>query len=629
MAKAFTVHLHQNSVDSHQTNPAWVLTFIRWKNRNPNKFKEYKLATLAPLVVTNDCISVSVSVDKSSHTPSMQCILLAGDVNYFAAVAPGDFVFINMLDSQKKADEVASRAADGQAINGFHDGFKGLFKIQSTRQVLGTDPGTGVKQYAFQISGFAFTELNSVMYFNPYLLGDNANNAFLFLTNIGKEFNQLVGDKLNRNCHKILKILIEATLGFGIQKEGKKITKKINEKNVELLKSPNTHYFVPEMVGNLLGISNAKAAKHIIKFLMGIQSYAGAAEQTDYSIGLNPKNLIKNGPFLEVKGVPIQGTTQIQADYWNQVEVWSIYNQYLNSPVNEIFTTFRTDPNGLVMPTVVIRQIPFSSEEYKGSLVTRFLNLPRWKPEAEIVKAFNLGRDEVGRKNFVQVFGRIAVADDQQAGIAEQISVGNYVFDIEDVKRSGLRPYIIQNNFDTPEDASTAAKSAFKSPQWARLLADCVIGSHLKVNGTFSLVGIEEPIAVGDNFEFDDIVFHIEGLQHTCRINPDGRREFETIVTVSHGVDLRSSSQRTIYANMDNTSGYEERIRDHENEAVLPGYSDTQYISRLKDTDGEHAGQKADPENTNFNLINKSSQSPKPKKSKKTATPAKPKKRQP
>lgn len=589
MAKAFTVTLDQNTGDSHQVSPSWVLTFVRWKNVNPKKFEGNASETLPPLIITNDCVSLSVSIDKASHTPSMNCVLLPGEINYLAAIHPGDFVFVNMLDSQKEAEEIVLKADKKQPINGFSSGFKGLFKIQSVRQVLAVDPSSGTKQYAFQVNGFAFTELNNVMYFNPYLLGDSPDNQFLFLTNIGNEWNQLVGDKLNRNCHQILKILIEATVGYGIPKKSSKIIKKINGQDVQLLKSPNTHYFVPQDVGSLLGISNAKAVKDIILFLMGIQSYEEGVDSHDYSKGLNPKKINKNGSFLEIQGAPIQGTTQIQAEYWNQVETWSIYSQYLNSPINEMFTTFRTDTTGSIMPTVVIRQIPFSSEQYSG-ISTKFLNLPRWRPTGEIIKGFNIGRDEVGRKNFVQVFGRIAVSDNPDAGISEQISAENYVFDLEDVKRNGLRPYIIQNNFDTPKDNTVFSKSNFSSPEWARLLADCVIGQHLKVSGTFSLVGIQEPIAVGDNFEFDNIVFHIEGLQHNCRINPDGRREFETIVTVSHGIDLRSDSKNQIYANMDNVSSYEERVRDQQKEAVLPGYSNDQYVSNSSEQISKNAG---------------------------------------
>ncbi|HEY5234950.1 MAG TPA: hypothetical protein VIJ14_02130, partial [Rhabdochlamydiaceae bacterium] len=96
----------------HVTSPSWVLTFVRWKYRDTYRVNEainshpnqnisalnLLKSTLDPLVVINDCISVSTTCNKNSFMPTMEATLLQTDVNYLTAVAPGDFVLINMVN---------------------------------------------------------------------------------------------------------------------------------------------------------------------------------------------------------------------------------------------------------------------------------------------------------------------------------------------------------------------------------------------------------------------------------------------------------------------------------------------------------------------------------------------------
>ena len=165
----------QAGVGVHQTSPAWVLTFVRWANRDT--FRTTSVSPTAvrnqPLVVENDCIQVSTTMNKGTQTPSMSAVLVMTDVNYETAVAPGDFVIVNMLNWEKDQRRVANAARAGNAINGFKDGFKGLFKVQAVRKMLSVDPQIGTKTIVFKITGFAFTEFNNTIYFNPYMLDPN------------------------------------------------------------------------------------------------------------------------------------------------------------------------------------------------------------------------------------------------------------------------------------------------------------------------------------------------------------------------------------------------------------------------------------------------------------------------
>ena len=139
---------------------------------------------------------------------------------------------------------------------------------------------------------------------------------------------------------------------------------------------------------------------------------------------------------------------RIKGEYWNQVSVWSIMKQFTNSPLNELYTCFKIDQQNKVMPTVVFRQIPFTTEGLESSIkTTRFLNLPRWKISPSLVTMIDIGRDEAARFNFVQYFGRSTINNNGWE-ISEEIAQGNFVFDFQDVQRNGLKPYVITSQFD-------------------------------------------------------------------------------------------------------------------------------------------------------------------------------------
>lgn len=569
----------------HQTSPAWVLTFVRWQNRDTFRTGGTSGTEVRdPEVVENDCLQVTVSVGKGNLTPSMNATLVMTDKNYVASVAPGDFVFVNMLNWEKDARRVADAARAKNPINGPNDGFKGIFKVQGVRRIVQVDPNTGTKIVLFKINGFAFTEYNNTIYFNPYLIDPNQDpkNQLLFASFIGRDWASLINGKGLTNVQDVIATLIQSFIGAGITNEGR------FEKN-GTLKSPNVHFFIPSLVGNLLGVTGAKAAKDIYVHIFGIQQYLTGSSQS-LAAGMNPNGGNMNQKFNRIyyTNTPCGGDTFLKPEYWNQIKTWSILNQYTNAPLNELYTCFRISPTGSVMPTVVFRQIPFTNEDFKGNLpVTKFLNLPRWNIDPALILEQDIGRDESARINFVQYFGKSTVSVNG-ADIAMEIARGNYSYDIEDVQRSGLRPYVITTQFDEP----TTNNKEYRSPGWAKIVGDALIGGHLKMNGQITTAGIVDPIAVGDNLELDNTVYHIEEVSHTASISvQDGRKTFRTSISLSSGISVDSSAQGTRYAEMSNPGAYARRKEDFDNDEILPGISESQdVVYRDKSLDTPPAG---------------------------------------
>lgn len=563
----------QNENESiHQSSPAWVLTFVRWNNRDTFRVKNISsIETRNPLVIENDCLQVSVTYNKGTLTPSMTATLVMSDTNYETALAPGDFVFVNMLNWPEDAKRVADQARARKPINGPKDGFKGLFKIQGPRKIITTDPNTGRKIVLFKINGFGFTEFNNSIYFNPYMVDSDKekSNDLLFASYLGTDWKNLINAKGIVDVQNIIAVLIQSFIGTGVTDEGRNIK--------GIVRSPNVHFLMPPVIGNLLGVKGVKAAKDIYVYLFGIQKYASGSALS-LSAGMNPVKLNQKFPRFFYTDKPCQGDSIVKAEFWNNIKAWAILNQYTNAPLNELFTTLRISPNNRVMPTVVFRQVPFTTDDFKSGPVTKFTNLPRWKIHPALITELDIGREEAARINFVQYFGRSSLG---QSGIdiAFEIANKNYVTDTKDIQRSGLRPYIVTTQFDEP----TTLRKDYRSPLWAKIMANFLIGGHLRLNGTIACAGIVDPIAVGDNLELDNTIYHIEQVNHTAGISlEDGKKIFRTTISLTNGISTDSNSKSLQYAEMIYSNAYELRKNDFDNEQILPGVSESQDIESRK-----------------------------------------------
>ena len=268
---------------------------------------------------------------------------------------------------------------------------------------------------------------------------------------------------------------------------------------------------------------------------------------------------------------------------WNNQTAWSILQNNMNKTMNEMYTTYRLDVNNNVMPSVIVRQKPFTTPHFvapSGFAVTRYLDVPRWRISPTLLYKMDLGTDESARMNFVQVFTR-TLPDTFEQDMAQQIARKNFIVDDGDIQRHGLRPYVVTANFDFPVNK----QKKLRAKEWAEIVSDWVIDGHLKESGTTTFAGIQDPVSVGDNLELDGIIYHIESTKHTMIIAGDGKKKFRTTMSLSYGIDIRSNKIRPYYAEMDHTDQHTKNLEDWDNERLYPGISDTQAI--IGRVDGE------------------------------------------
>jgi len=581
------IEIKPNSGDSHQTSPAWMLTVLSFQNPATNEplAREVETApvgiknekpswpsqsltnateTKDPLIITSDCISLSVEGDKGNPLGSFSATLVGGRYNYMARINNGDYVIVNIKDyedgifNQTDNDSLYNRASNGQAINRAGDGFKGVYKITSVREQVSSLPNGG-QRVIYQVRGQSFTEFNNVIYFNPYIANSlKVASTLFYMFNISETWQNKVGIALD--LQSIVSQLLEVILGKGPRlknalEELKKANKGVAKEAIpSLAASPNGQFKIPKGLGALLNFPSVTNFNELYRMMLGIQTYRTRNLKADGKIdqgSYQPENLQPSENNYYQTDNPITGRTTIRPEYWNQSTGWSILTSYANPPVNEMFTTFRLSPEGHVMPFFVFRQIPFSSNGFvkRNGRGTRFLSLPRWKVDPSMVYDASFGREDNARFNFVQVFGLPFgwVPKSQQLNVAYQTANNsNLASDPADIARSGLRPYVLHNSLDFPNENAQGG-SIFKTPYWAKLLGDALIGGHMKLNGMIACAGLEEDIAVGDNLEYNGIVFHIEGIRHECKVEANGGKSFTTVLKLTHGVDATENNNFTVY----------------------------------------------------------------------------------
>ena len=570
----YTYELNPNTPDSHQVSPSYVLTFIRWEERDTkNNSGTSTYGTRKPLVVYNDAVSVTVTQSKSS-TPTMSAILVSGDINYSTAIHTGDFVLVNMVNDNTKADNIVDRIYNDKPINKFKDGFKGLFKIQQVTRSLKVLP-SGVKSYSYSISAAAFTELNSLMMYHPAMAqevkGKPAAVAFNILFG---EFFTGKGVKVRDAGENIID-LYAMLLGHSCRSD-----------QSNLMASEKPHYILPQYVSSLLGRKNKKYLNEIYNLLVGIWGKSSAnftTPQSGLTDGFQPYSTSNGNIFVgrtfSVKGAEksalLQGWYVLNPQDWHLKTVKSVFEGYMNPQLNEMYTTFKIDAQtDAVVPTLIFRQKPFNNLTFSGDVPSSpFEMLPRWKLSPDLTFSFSFSKNESLRHNLVQMYTR---RYDQNSGtyMAQQIADGNYVLDEIDINRHGVRPYIQSSDADYPSTDITTSLAK----EWTNLIADWVMNVHLKESGTIQTVGIEEPISVGDNLEFDGVVYHIESITHQFQITQQGQKVFRTSFNLSYGVDTRSTKLGTIWTEMEYTDRHTKGQQDFRNNKILPGVSDTQDI---------------------------------------------------
>lgn len=555
--------------------PHWVIAVIRLGM--PLSFSRKKMSSVTkdvsqgallraakPLVITDDCYQLTVQHSKRNHLGTLSAALHQSDVNYLVEILPGDWVMAWVVNNSTDYESLLERIDQGRACNAFSDGLKFVGRVHDIRKTVHVEPEPGMRTSTYQLTCSSFTELDTHFYYDPLLASKDGIERDLgqWLCRLGTEVEALFGDWSVKgitpnNVNQIMGNLLDLIVGQGPKsKKGASIqVDAIGGQQVS--QSPQTQteapyaYLIPMMVGKLLGKDPQDASKgagvlayaDILELVQGVQSYEN---RNDWHVFV-PK-LGESSPNRRITDQPMLGTfLPYLPDFANR-PLWQVLQGYLNPTINEMFTTLRVNPDGAVVPTMVVRQIPFTTEAFvpdasvpgattQGGFTpnTRFLTLPRWEIPTSMIQSLDIGRSDSTRFNFVHVYGASAY---QATNVPLQAQMINNppVRDDLDIMRSGIRPYM------TTVECWINDQIGDVPGQWIKLIADWTIGSQFTLNGSLQCKGVQSPICVGDNIEFDKVVYHIESVTHSAGISGE-TRHWSTQLSLTNGMraDLPSS----------------------------------------------------------------------------------------
>ena len=533
--------------------------------------------------VASDVLACTVSKAKASPSGSFEIVLSSADINYHHVLHPGDHAMIWMR--RRRVQNIQKNVLISKTFNNdFDSGLKMYGIITSVRRSFKT-LADGRKILRYKVTGkdvgFFF---ESQVYYTAWLsavLGKYGIVATVFDSDKVLSQNGFSLEKWQR-VHDILEILMTIYLGDGPPSILKELPASVMKGAAARPLSPNDKFVLPDGVGQVFpkykGVPSQTVAD-LLRRRLGVE---------DYSMG-----------FCEPVRLPMEGQKILTIEAGNQQSVWNIMKAYSNPAINEMFIDLKptlTSAKGEVYalyPTLVCRQIPFTSSTAKTAYAqmakglttdnevtlasTAFVELPRLKIPEKFILDEDMGRGDHERYNFLEIYGIVPGVAFSDPTIQQQF--GNFCIDSASVKRYGLNTLIANTDFCLPAVGDKVDPgSIFLISKWIYLLTDWWLGAHTYESGTFQLVGIEEPLSLGDNIEIIrektgiNELYHVEAYQHTYSIDPSsGIGLFRTTVQVSRGQRV---DEYPIYA-----SGQ----FDEENTLSI-GLSDTEFENTARPT---------------------------------------------
>lgn len=625
----------KNTISIKNRNPYWVVCFVRFNEAcamySGNKEKAFE--TKEPLIVENDCVSVSVSNPKGSFSKTCTLTMKPGEIWYPNAVSAGDWVFVWMTEDRLSSEKILNSLMqkggttpsikDGTNLNGWDSGLKFFGRVVNLSNSQSVAPN-GTISLNQSINCQSFLEMANSVYYtyiakalltmdNPEneiaganllatknlasLRGDpnsQSNGMDKALTNIADQFLGYAKDTTGFSSPEDI-IAIMFILIMGIEKENS-ITNIVSG----LKGTFGDAIGVPSLVSDILSRKNKKKLWQMYNVVLGLQSYT---EKKGYAKALFPDlddisaAQDDRAVFYKTK-IKTKGVVPLQIPpIWDNRTLWDIMNGFLNPVVNEMYTCLRINKHGEIVPTLIVREIPYSTNlfDYMEGKATQFSlsatdepqqklkekldketqdladstqstednkekadnlkieeerrgepnkkrtfykNLPRWIIPSEKVIAVNLTVSEQKRINFVQVWGRSDSAEYTFGGSWDQeafkaIQYLNKNYVADEADIS--RNGLRADITETPFDLPSAGGGSMTN-MLARMRADWLFNGHLKPFGSITMMGVQEPICEGDNLEFQGIVFHIVNVTHQGSISSDGRKSFITVLQVENGM---------------------------------------------------------------------------------------------
>jgi hypothetical protein len=375
----------------HSTSPSWVVCFIPFDEPASSYTSSLSdaMKVKKPIVIQNDCVSVTITRSKSSFIKTANLSLKISDIYFQNAVATGDRVFIWMSNHQEDMDEIAGRLNGnlGGSLNDWSSGLKFEGRIVNIGS-MDEMSINGQRTLVQSISCQSFVELSSSLY-HTYLqrgaldLFTSTPSGINSVTN-GQVVEQKFNDQALRSAlgnaalhffdifqtgqmqtpDQIISNLIILTMGIPNDKQSINIIAGTSKQTA--LGTPNDAIRVPREVTTILGKPKANYLWEIYNVYLGRQRYGnrGGSIWEQFSPEIDETKIDPNSPKDNVfyfSPYRLKGVVPYIPPAWNNTPIWSVWNQYLHPLLNEMYTCLRINRHNQILPSVIVREQPWST----------------------------------------------------------------------------------------------------------------------------------------------------------------------------------------------------------------------------------------------------------------------------
>lgn len=486
------------------------------------------------LISTVSCVSIQTAKSKGSPVGSFQ-LVLAPFKNWVSTLTAGSWCAILM--SNKPITPASLKKADPEQVKMFG-------KIETVRVDTTVNPQDGARQTRFLVTGSDWGHIfNNVLYVDNLLASANdpqlqGNGAAVALRNaLFGNGNSPQSFAVKDNLKSIVNIFGNNLGAF--TKAGDDINR---------LAKSTYDFVVPREVVNFFGfvgpsgsVSKAEMLNKILKIqtgrLVGPDRYDEKPEAYGY---INPFSL--------------QGTNTF----------WQVLLDNSNPALNEMFNEINWTNNGPQL-TLYNRIRPFSYKKNgvsptANNLRSYFYNVKTHAIDPVTVISVNAGTNWRDKYNFVEIkpqfqdFNIIANWTKQKAQEKDEKAFN----------REGFRPLIVgTKQFPVNPAKSSNAFDPNSLTAWAKLLREWYFDTHRLLNGTITITGQNEYIAVGNNIRFDAglinptaninkatnslkrneyVLAHVESVSHSFTVREDGAREYITVIQFVRGIVVNQNN---------------------------------------------------------------------------------------
>lgn len=543
----------------------WICCVIPFYHRNTvtgdegnaTRARNEPFRIAKPFMIQNQILSWNINFNKQTRVPMMDVDLTAGPVDLLKRAGAGDWVFFwaftNRNDYERILASVADRISkyeqnvpnnDKNALNDFDSGLKFVGRVHGVRRSKSVS-ATGIINTRYFLTAVAMQEAETKIVVSSEgrtaynnVQTDPAKNETAWLNAIFGNATKLIQETEGSigivSPNRLIRRVIDLFLGPGsnplknIDTSGLENDDK-EDIDAQKSTSPNSSINVPALVANFLGHKTARG-----------RTSAYFSSIIGKSIGVELYNDNKNPVPNDWNG--LKGSFILQSDQVINKSVWDIIEECACQPLNEVYTAMRLNKvNGKlrILPTITVRQIPMN--DMPSPSHTTVLGLPRWVVSSKMVVSEDVGVSDANRYNYIWLHP-IDPSKDGQAAVlsaANMLKRSPPIFDATNAKRSGLRTMVAEFRLvDTSSDGKGVGDYSY-------IVFDAIRNGHLKWNGRIVTVGIQEPISIGDNVLYDDVLYNINGIAHRGRVNSStGEKGFDTTIELANGISFSKTKAR-------------------------------------------------------------------------------------